>query len=235
MTELQYTAFERLAMQRPVQRVAYLTECCRGRVVLDLGCYDETALSKVGSGNWLHEELASVARSTLGIDASSALPEGGLRTGPSSTIIRGDVTRLESLVPPGFAPDVVVAGELIEHLQDALSFLCQIKTLFDGREFLASTPNATSLSSVVLACGAREPSHQDHLQIYSYKTLTTLCRRANFSDWTIIPYHASYPEMVLRNTGLRRTLARAAESAAAIAETLFPFLSFGLILHVRRI
>jgi hypothetical protein len=137
---------------------------------------------------------------------------------------------------PGDAqPEVIVAGELIEHLADATAFLRQIRTLFEGRQFIASTPNATQLSNVLLGLAYRESSHRDHLQVFSFKTLTTLCARVGFAEWQLIPYHVQYTEMALRTRGPRRTLVRMAQTLVAGAETIFPLLSSGYIINVTRI
>ena len=143
--------------------------------------------------------------------------------------------KLHEAMPTDAEFDVVAAGELIEHVPDASAFLAMIKSQFAGRELIASTPNATSLSNVLLGAAGRESTHVDHVQVYSFKTLTTLCRRASFDAWTIVPYHVRYTEMMLGATGSRRGLVRAAERAVNVAETAFPLLAGGLILHVTRI
>jgi trans-aconitate methyltransferase len=232
---LDYQPLERLHLSRPVNRSAFIVEHCRGRRVLDLGCYDETALDKRDAGEWLHGRIAKVAASVLGVDNSSGLPADGVSTGPSSRIIRGDVTALGAVLPGDAQPEVIVAGELIEHLADATAFLRQIRTLFEGRQFIASTPNATQLSNVLLGLAYRESSHRDHLQVFSFKTLTTLCARVGFAEWQLIPYHVQYTEMALRTRGPRRTLVRMAQTLVAGAETIFPLLSSGYIINVTRI
>jgi hypothetical protein len=232
---LTYRPLERLRLRRPVSRSAYIVERCRGRSVLDLGGYDETALAKRDAGEWLHGKIAAVATSVVGVDNSSGLPPGGISTGPSSRIIRGDVTALEAVLSADLQPDVIVAGELLEHLPDPTAFLRQIKTLFDGREFIASTPNATQLSNVLLGLAYRESNHQDHLSVFSFKTLSTLCARAGFAEWQLLPYHVQYTEMALRTSGVRRTMVQTAQALIGGAETVFPLLSSGYLIHVTRI
>ncbi len=235
MGELEYTALEKLAVARPVDRIAFIRDRCADRSVLDLGCFDETAQSKRDTGHWLHGAIAGVASHVVGVDCSPALPAEGIDTGPRSRIVRGDVMKLHEAMPADVEFDVVVAGELIEHVPDASALLAMVKSQFAGRELIASTPNATSLSNVLLGAAGRESTHVDHVQVYSFKTLTTLCRRASFDAWTIVPYHVRYTEMILAATGSRRRLVRAAERAVNAAEGAFPLLAGGLILHVTRI
>jgi SAM-dependent methyltransferase len=232
MKSLAYTPLERLYVRRPVRRTQFITERCRARVVLDLGCGDETALIKHGTPHWLHGQIIKVAKRVIGVDYSKQVPPEGEITGPNSRIEHGDVTRLEEVIRDADI-EVVVAGELLEHLQDPLTFLCQLRRLYSGRELVLTTPNATSLSNVVLAVASRESNHHDHLQIFSVKTLNTLCLRAGFQDWEIIPYHVYFTEMLLRSTGLRRFLVGISENLVNLAEGLFPVLSGGLILHIK--
>ncbi len=235
MKKILYTALEPLTVPRPVERVKWISKRCAGKYVLDLGCFDETALVKGGTEQWLHGMIAQEAKQVLGIDSSEKLPAEGLITGPRSKIERGNVMALAKESISIIDIDLIVAGELIEHLQDTTAFLRQLKTLFPGRELIISTPNATSLANTILALGSRESNHSDHLQIYSVKTLNTQCLRANLEDWSFVPYHVYFTEMVLQASCPVRNLIKMAESIINAAEFVFPMLSGGLILHVKKI
>jgi hypothetical protein len=171
----------------------------------------------------------------IGVDNSAGIPADGVVTGPTSRIIRGDVTALEDVLQADAQPEVIVAGELIEHLADPSAFLNQIKLLFEGRRFIASTPNATQLSNVILGLASRESNHQDHVSVFSFKTLSTLCLRAGFTEWRLIPYHVQYTEMALRSKGPRRAMVQSAAMLVGGAEVAFPLLSAGFIIDVARI
>jgi hypothetical protein len=187
---LTYHPLEPLTVLRPVDRHGYLKKRCRGLRVLDLGAYDETEIDKSQhkSWRWLHAELAGVAKEILGVDASPKLKEqGAFRTTFGTRIVYGCVEKLDELLL-SFRPDVVVAGELIEHTENTLGWLARIGQVVPGTRLLATTPNATSLINLVLSFLNRENMHQDHLQIYSYKTLATLARRLGMTDVVITPY-----------------------------------------------
>jgi hypothetical protein len=128
-----------------------------------------------------------------------------------------------------------VASELIEHLPDSLAFLRGLRALLPGRTLIASTPNAVSLTNVLLALASRESSHRDHLQLYSLKTLHALCREAGLAAWEVVPYHVRYTEMILASRSPERGIVRVAQRLVNGVEWLFPLLSGGLILHVPRL
>ena len=235
--QLGYTPLERVAVARPVDRIAFIARACAGCRVLDLGAMDETAWrAKRGRGTWLHEEIGRTALEVEGVDNSALIPPEGLRTGPNSIIRRGDVTNPEQVIAAlEETPDVVVAGELIEHLDNPLSFLRRLAEIrrLSGRTLILSTPNATALHNVVIGLAGRESTHHDHLCILSYKTLATLCTRAGFREWQIIPYFARFTEMQQRHALPARLLIRGVERVVNMLEWCFPLLSFGYILRVR--
>jgi hypothetical protein len=234
---LRYTPLERIAVVRPVDRVAFIALNCVGHRVLDLGAMDETAwAAKQGRGTWLHEEISRKALRVDGVDSSAQIPVEGLRTAPNATIWRGDITDPKGLVAAlQDTPDVVVAGELIEHLENPLQFLKQLAAIncLSGKILILSTPNATALHNILVGLVRRESTHHDHLCILSYKTLATLCTRAGFLEWEIIPYYARFTEMHDRQSGLSRLAVRFAERLINALEWMFPLLSFGYIVRVR--
>jgi hypothetical protein len=233
--ELRYAPLERIDVPHPVDRLAYMAEACRDKFVLDLGAMDETAYeSKRGLGTWLHERLAEVANRVVGVDSSPAVPREGLVTAPNATIIRGDVTCLDAILTElGARPDVVVAGELIEHLPDPLAFLKGLASTpkLRGCSIILSTPNATAVHNVAIGLLSRESTHHDHLCILSYKTLNTLCSRAGFDTFEIVPYRAAFPEMRSRHSGFAGVAVACGEKVINGVEWLFPLLSFGYIVR----
>jgi Methyltransferase domain len=197
---------------------------------------DETAYElKRGKNVWLHEQLASVASEVFGVDSSEKVPQEGLRTGERSAIYRADVCNLaEFLQSRPICPDVIVAGELIEHLPNPLAFLQSLRThsCLQNKTLLLTTPNATALHNCLIALTKRESTHPDHLTILSYKTLSTLFRRSGFTQWQLIPYYASFTEMKQRVSPVSRPLVRLCERVINGAERIFPLMSFGWIAHI---
>jgi hypothetical protein len=233
---LKYLPLEKLSVPAPVDRTAYLQRLCTGKRVLDLGAMDETAYeSKRGTSGWLHEALASVAAEVVGVDSSSKVPDAGLPTGPRSVIYRGDVFNVAALLQHrSISPQIVVAGELIEHLPNPLAFLQSLRAepALRGCTVLLTTPNATALHNCLIALTTRESTHPDHLMVLSYKTLATLLCRAGFDDWQLIPYFSRFSEMKERASRLGRPLISGCEKMINLGERLFPLMSFGWIARV---
>ena len=235
-----YTPLERVPVPRPVERIAVIKQVCKDRVVLDLGAMDETAyIAKKGRGTWLHDEIASVATEVAGIDSSSILPPNGLRTRWNAIIYAGDIMALDSWLQFGpkqnqFSPEVIIAGELIEHLQNPLMFLQKLKSIssLSGKTLIITTPNATAIHNCLIGFASRESTHHDHLCILSFKTLSTLCNRAGFAAWKISPYYSQFSEIKARQTGLRRLLVEIGEKVINSLEWAFPMLSFGYIVTI---
>lgn len=203
--------------------------------MLDIGALDETAYKvKRHDGSWLHLALAGVAQEVIGIDNSALIPADGLETSRNSRILRMGVESLDQ-VPGRDSYDVIVAGELIEHLPNAQTFLETVRGagFRTGCELLLTTPNATAFHNVILALGKRESMHKDHVAIFSYKTLATLCVRAGFLSWQLIPYYVRFSEMLGASRGPTRTGVLLGERVCNAASWVFPMLAAGWILRVR--
>jgi hypothetical protein len=230
---LNYHPLEKLVVPRPVDRIEYIRKECAGLRVLDLGAYDETVINRPqhATWRWLHGEIAGTAREVLGVDSSSALKEkGSIRTPVGTTILYGTVADLNGVVSR-FKPDLIVAGELIEHTPDALGWMTRLGVLSPGTRLIATTPNATSIINILLSFLHRENGHEDHLHVYSYKTLATLARKADMSGIRIIPYYYDPHQFVGRwKSWLAPVIHSVNRLFLVPPQYLFPLTAFGFIL-----
>jgi len=224
---------ERLHVAMPVDRLAWIADACANKAVLDIGCYDETALVKRGTSHWLHGRILARARRVLGLDLSDAIPEEGIKSGSNGVIVRRDAAKLDVDGLDISDIEVVVAGEFIEHLECPLHFLDAIRNRFSGRELIISTPNGACFANTLMGLIGREVQHPDHLQNFTYKTLNTMCLRAGFSSWDIIPYRFYATEMILASRGTKKAFVILVQASIRLVEKLFPLLSFGYIVRVK--
>jgi SAM-dependent methyltransferase len=229
---LKYETLEKLPVRRPVDRLDFIADSCVGKIVLDIGCFDETALVKRETRHWLHGRLAAKAQLVVGVDNSSKIPQEGLRTADNAIIYRSDGVHVDDSLTGRYDYDVIVAGEFIEHIENPLEFFREMKTRFAGRELLISTPNGVSFANTLLGMIGREVQHHDHLHNFTFKILNTLCLRTGFKSWEIIPYRFYATEMILNSSGAKRVFVCVVEGSIKLVERLFPLLSFGYILRV---
>lgn len=232
MQPLTYSALEALRVSRPGDRLEQIESMARDKRVFDLGALDETAYaSKQDNGRWLHARLCSVAREVIGIDNSALVPADGLRTHANGRIVQADIFDLGASVALYGRPDLIVAGELIEHLPDTLGFLRSLKACpeLKGVDFVFSTPNACSWHNFAIGLFGRESTHQDHLQIYSYKTLRTLFERAGVELVSLRSYGARFDEMIERSGAATRVAVKGFQATINGLEWLTPVLGAGWV------
>lgn len=229
---IDYTPLEKLSVGKPVNRIQYIKNVCAGKNVLDLGCYDETALVKNNSGFYLFDEISAVSKTHIGVDNSAQMPDEGIVFAENIRMLKGDIYHLEKLDFNRREIEIIIAGELIEHLPDTLLFLKQMRQLFPGKRLICTTPNSTSFFNIFLSFAKRESAHKDHLQVYSYKTLNTLCRNADFNHWSIIPYHVRFTEMILNTRGFKQRFVQFSEKTVNAIEYLFPLTGGGYVIDI---
>jgi len=116
-------------------KIAFVAKYCQDKDVLDLGCVQHDPQS-YRSRFWLHKAIAAVAKSVVGMD----LHEQGVQTlkAQGFNVIAGDAENFDL----GRTFDVIVAGDIIEHLGDLNGFFksCKRHLQPDGH-LLVSTPN----------------------------------------------------------------------------------------------
>lgn len=167
-----------------VQRVDFIKQMCRGKKVLHLGCTDYPYTKEAIEGErLLHFELQKIASELYGFDFDQngidILENAGVKN-----LYQADLEKLEDVaLEEKF--DVIVAGEMIEHLSNPGLFLRGIKRFMNEKtELLITTINAYCgqrfwLYGLRGKGGKNEPVHQDHVAYYSYSTLGLLIRREN--------------------------------------------------------
>ncbi len=129
---------------------------------------------KLAQSTWLHAQIAAVAAETIGIDTSNAGVEEARRLGFSAFV--ADCQEPETIrrldLPPA---ELVIAGELIEHLDRPGDFLDAVQAVVaDDGQLVITTPNPLSLTNVLLGFAGCEVQNADHVAWHSRRTLETL-------------------------------------------------------------
>lgn len=169
-----------------VQRVPYLKNLCRGKKVLHLGCTDYPFTEIVlADDRLLHFELGKIADQVYGFDFDQRGIDV-LRRHGATDLFQADLERLDD-VPLDEKFDVIIAGEMIEHLSNPGLFLKGIRRfMHDDTNLVITTINAyCGFRMLVYGLrgkgGTNEPVHPDHVAYYSYSTLRLILERHDLS------------------------------------------------------
>ena len=165
-----------------VQRLDVVREVSKGKSVLHLGCTNHPYTQEaIESDMLLHDELSEVAAELYGFDSD----EEGLRIlreRGAENLYRADLEALEQVdVDRKF--EVILAGEMIEHLSNPGLFLAGIQRFMGPETILLITTVNSYCAMRFLIYGFRgkrgknEPVHPDHVAYYSYRTLGLLLER----------------------------------------------------------
>jgi SAM-dependent methyltransferase len=165
-----------------VDRVEFIRNECVDKSVLHLGCTNYPYTKEAIEGDMLlHHELGSISKELYGLDFD---PEGLqiLSEAGVENLFRADLEKLEELkLERTF--DVIIAGEMIEHLNNPGLFLEGIKRfMHGGSRLVITTINAYSAMRFAMyglrgKGGPNEPVHPDHVAYYSYRTLKLTVER----------------------------------------------------------
>jgi 2-polyprenyl-3-methyl-5-hydroxy-6-metoxy-1,4-benzoquinol methylase len=158
-------------------RQGFLVAACADQSVLHVGCVDSgLAEERFARGELLHQRLAAVARELWGTDVDQ---EGirFLRDHGYDRVLALDLSTAtpgDDLAAAGF--DVIVVGEVLEHLSNPGRMLSALRELMaPGRtRLIISVPNAFALSSLFSFARGVELVHPDHNFYFSRSTLRTL-------------------------------------------------------------
>ena len=169
-----------------VQRLDVIKSLSAGKKVLHLGCtnwpYTNDAIE---NDMLLHSALAEKSDVLYGFDFDQ---EGidVLASNGFSNLFRADLEQLDE-VPVNEKFDVIIAGEMIEHLNNPGLFLEGIKRFMTPTtQLVVTTINAFGGMRFLVyglrgSSGAVEPVHPDHVAYYSYSTLKLLLERHRFN------------------------------------------------------
>lgn len=224
----------RLPKAQLVNRLDYLVEAARGRRVIHVGFVDEGCVAmQHAHGTWLHERLSAAALSLVGLDVSTDGVEQARAAGYEAYALDcGDPVAVAQL---GLEPaDLVIAGEVIEHVENPGGFLAGLRSLVrpDG-EVIVTTPNASGWFNSVAATINKEVNHPDHIVMFSFRTLSTLMARHGLE----VVRAATFVPEIKNHSGSQSGAAVAAARAVAFLERQVArwagFVADGMILVAR--
>ena len=149
-----------------------------GKDVLDLGCIQHS-WKEYKSPTWLHRQLKKYSKSVTGVDYLKK--DVKILNKKSYNIIYGNVENFD--LKRKF--DVLIAGDLIEHLSNFGNFLeCCKKHMKKDSHLLITTPNAFSIDTMLIRplyiLLGKYGVNSEHTCWFDYITLSQLAKRHGF-------------------------------------------------------
>ncbi len=161
-------------------KITFFSRLVENKSVLDVGVVQHE-MDKVGNSTWLHRALSIKANKILGLDIDKKGVD--FLNSKQFNVIHADAQNFKL----GKIFDVIIAGDLIEHLDNPGGFLECVKAhLAPGGVLAISTPNPFWWKTYlhVLVRGDSCP-HPEHTCWYCEKTLVQLLNRHGFEVDTL--------------------------------------------------
>jgi hypothetical protein len=202
-------------------RQDFILEKCRSKRVLHLGCVDTGLLQeRFQSGELMHLKLAAVAAELWGVDVNvegiAFLQERGV-----GNLIVGDVCALDEIEAlRGKSFDVIVASEVVEHLQNPGLFLQAVQSVMTAAstQLIITVPNAFRIDTLYSLLGNVERVHPDHNFWFSYHTITNLVQKSGLVVKEVCTY--SFPTTRFSLKRARRVVKNPPASASNVGTTV---------------
>ncbi|MDD5764791.1 MAG: hypothetical protein PHW79_00875 [Candidatus Marinimicrobia bacterium] len=162
-----------------LSRIEYIETLVSGKNIIHVGCVDHISLIqwKIDNNIWLHKRLSDCTKRCLGID----LNEEGIQY-LKTKLNYQDVIRLN--IAKEFPTteiisqtwDYMIVGEILEHLNEPISFLTSIKQKYSGiiDRIVITVPNAFRLPNFLFAKKHIEYINSDHRFWFTPYTLAKL-------------------------------------------------------------
>lgn len=163
-------------------RVTFLTHLVKDKSVIHLGCLDHLPLidDKIKRGQWLHKELTQSAKKCIGLDIDKDAYEYVKNKYGVTNIRLSDFTsvKLDEIISNQW--DYAILGELLEHIDNPVSFLSAIKNNYAGivRSLVITVPNAWTQTTIRMAMKSKEIINSDHRYWFTPYTLAKVIVRA---------------------------------------------------------
>lgn len=180
------------------ERESFLLDLCSGRRVLHLACAAWPATVRwCEDGSLLHLRLSTVSKMLAGFDLSgeglAVLERRGLRH-----LFRVDLLDADAMTEAweqlDFEPELVILGEVLEHLEAPGVILRNCaRHMSVESSLIVTVPNAFAMRGIFHALRGYEKVAADHVAYYSPTNLGELLARCGFVVEEMLWYRHSRP------------------------------------------
>ena len=164
-----------------LQRLALLAKLVTGKKVVHFGCVDHLPLleQRRKEGIWLHEVLAGTCTDLVGVDINEQgvqyMKDAGFETYNSNVVTEHPPAEIVTK-----KWDYIVAGEVLEHIDDPVMFLKSIREKYGActDRIIITVPNALSYTNFRFALRNVEMINSDHRFWFTPFTLMKVASQA---------------------------------------------------------
>jgi hypothetical protein len=181
-------------------KVDLLQQMARGRQVLHLGAVGETCANTedrvARARESVHADLTAVAAGCVGVDYDQASVDALTSRGVFNNLLCADVRALKRNQINLPRIDIIVAGDVLEHLSEPGMMLDAAHRLADTNTRLAVTvPNALGLPIFVRNTLGKVVDGEDHVCSFNVHTLTNLLTRHGWTPAAAYTCHQKHAEL----------------------------------------
>jgi hypothetical protein len=163
----------KLPETKVVDRAEFILSHVKGKRVLEFGA----------SGP-MHDAIVKVAASCFGVDREDD---------PAGNVYAFDLDDVSQDTLPDPEAEIIVCGEVLEHLSNPGWFLTRLRRQFAGVPVLITVPNAFAETGRAWLKKGYENVNRDHVAWYSPKTLSVLLERAGYACGDLYYYNGAGP------------------------------------------
>lgn len=184
MVSILKESFSKTKVDFADSKINFIVSRCEGKSVLDLGCV-EHSLDRFGNSKWIHRAVKEKAAELLGLDylkdEVDELQKHGFK------IVHGNAESFN--LARTF--DLVVAGDLIEHLNNYGSFIkCCVEHMHADSRLIITSANPWHWHKVVRSAFGEVPINFEHTCWMTPNCLGQLAERYGLVV-TVIEYGSS--------------------------------------------
>ncbi len=164
-------------------RVDFIKEQCSNKKILHIGFTDYPfTTERIADKSLLHLQLKEVAKEIYGLDADEkAITMYADATGDRNNSYC-DITSVYPESALLFEPDIILLGEVLEHLQNPHEAINILYNQFaNGTKLLVTVPNYMALDNIAASLHKTESVHPHHYWYFSSYTLLRLFAAEKFT------------------------------------------------------
>lgn len=198
-------------------RINKIIHLCRGKKVIHLGCADHIELikQKTETNKWLHKLLINNADVCVGIDINKKAVE---YINEHLSIKNVFCIDIEHETPDFLSVDqtwdYLVLGEIIEHVENPVSFLKRINEVFSRyvKKIIITAPNVFNITTIKDIKNNLENINTNHIYWFSPYTLTRVVHKGgfkniefSFTDRVALPFCGKVVRQIKKTLGMNIT------------------------------